>query len=112
MCYKFHPSTESYHPCIAGLQRSCSRVFDTELNGANMLKLLAEEVGFEPTEPLGSPVFKTGAIDHSATLPSLVFKTSALNRSATHPSSAGMTGASSPAATPPTRPALARLTRF
>ncbi len=31
--------------------------------------LLAEEVGFEPTEPFGSPVFKTGAIDHSATPP-------------------------------------------
>ena len=29
----------------------------------------SEEVGFEPTEPCGSPVFKTGAIDHSATLP-------------------------------------------
>jgi hypothetical protein len=26
-------------------------------------------VGFEPTEPCGSPVFKTGAIDHSATPP-------------------------------------------
>ena len=30
---------------------------------------LAEEVGFEPTDPCGSPVFKTGAIDHSATPP-------------------------------------------
>jgi len=30
---------------------------------------VAEEVGFEPTEPCGSPVFKTGAIDHSATPP-------------------------------------------
>jgi hypothetical protein len=30
---------------------------------------MAEEVGFEPTEPCGSPVFKTGAIDHSATPP-------------------------------------------
>src|SRR5262249_6192698 len=30
---------------------------------------VAEEVGFEPTEPCGSPVFKTGAIDRSATPP-------------------------------------------
>ena len=29
----------------------------------------AEDVGFEPTEPLGSTVFKTAAIDHSANLP-------------------------------------------
>lgn len=28
-----------------------------------------EEVGFEPTDPCGPPVFKTGAIGHSATLP-------------------------------------------
>ncbi len=27
----------------------------------------AEEEGFEPPEPLGSTVFKTAAIDHSAT---------------------------------------------
>ena len=30
---------------------------------------LAEAVGFEPTEPLGSTVFKTAAFDHSATPP-------------------------------------------
>ena len=30
---------------------------------------MAERVGFEPTEPFGSPVFKTGAIDHSTTSP-------------------------------------------
>lgn len=29
----------------------------------------AEVVGFEPTVPLDTPVFKTGAIVHSATLP-------------------------------------------
>lgn len=29
----------------------------------------AEEVGFEPTDPCGTPVFKTGAIGRSATLP-------------------------------------------
>lgn len=31
--------------------------------------LLAEGVGFEPTDPLRSPVFKTGALGHYATLP-------------------------------------------
>ena len=29
----------------------------------------AEEVGFEPTDPCGSPVFKTGAINRSTTPP-------------------------------------------
>ena len=33
---------------------------------------MAEEVGFEPTEVLPSPVFKTGTINHSVTLPFLV----------------------------------------
>ena len=28
-----------------------------------------EEVGFEPTVPFGTPVFKTGAINHSTTPP-------------------------------------------
>ncbi len=37
---------------------------------ARVLKMLmAEEVRFELTDPCESPVFKTGAIDHSATLP-------------------------------------------
>ncbi len=30
---------------------------------------MAEGVGFEPTEPFGSTVFKTAAFGHSATLP-------------------------------------------
>ena len=34
-----------------------------------MDSFLSEEVGFEPTVPCRTPVFKTGAIDHSATLP-------------------------------------------
>ena len=32
---------------------------------------MAERVGFEPTELLHSPVFKTGAFDHSATSPAV-----------------------------------------
>jgi hypothetical protein len=35
----------------------------------NMNPLLAEAVRFELTDSFPSPVFKTGAIDHSATLP-------------------------------------------
>ena len=30
---------------------------------------MAEDVGFEPTEPFDSTVFKTAAISHSANLP-------------------------------------------
>jgi hypothetical protein len=33
---------------------------------------MAEGVGFEPTDPCGSPVFKTGAIDHSAIPPMIL----------------------------------------
>ena len=32
-------------------------------------KSLAENVGFEPTVPFGTTVFKTAAIDHSANSP-------------------------------------------
>ena len=34
------------------------------------LFVLAENVGFEPTVPCGTTVFKTAAIDHSANSPS------------------------------------------
>ena len=32
-------------------------------------EIMAEEVGFEPTVPCGTTVFKTAAFDHSATPP-------------------------------------------
>ena len=35
----------------------------------DLLDILAEAVRFELTGPFEPPVFKTGAIDHSATLP-------------------------------------------
>lgn len=35
---------------------------------------MAEGVGFEPTVPCGTPVFKTGAIDLSAIPPLCVFR--------------------------------------
>lgn len=50
--------------------------------------ILAEAQGFEPWNPCGLPVFKTGAIDHSAKLPNSFhggFKTAALNHSAALP---------------------------
>lgn len=33
------------------------------------LRYFTERVGFEPTEPCGSPVFKTGSLNHSDTFP-------------------------------------------
>jgi hypothetical protein len=41
--------------------------FSKRKNSAS--SVLAEAVRFELTDPCESPVFKTGAIDHSATLP-------------------------------------------
>ena len=35
---------------------------------------IAEREGFEPPVPLSTPVFKTGAIDHSAISPYLLCK--------------------------------------
>ena len=45
----------------------CFILHKTRLRG---LFILAERVGFEPTSPCGLTVFKTVAIDHSATSPS------------------------------------------
>lgn len=45
-----------------------------------MLAALAEGVGFEPTDACASPVFKTGAIDHSATLPASAVNAGAAGR--------------------------------
>jgi hypothetical protein len=40
------------------------------LSGTGGKGKVAEREGFEPPEPCGSPVFKTGALNHSATSPS------------------------------------------
>ena len=42
------------------------------------LIILAERQGFEPRVPLGTTVFKTAAIDHSATSPKLLFRSAFL----------------------------------
>ena len=41
----------------------------TEIQSSALLRSLAEREGFEPPEPRSSTVFKTAAIDHSATSP-------------------------------------------
>jgi len=43
------------------------RIYVTTEHG--LMGILAEAVRFELTGPFEPPVFKTGAIDHSATLP-------------------------------------------
>lgn len=48
----------------------CKKEFPAMLLSGTLLSVLAEREGFEPPEPLSSSVFKTGAIDHSATFPS------------------------------------------
>ena len=53
-------------------RKSPCQLLTRTLLGIAMLNL-AEAVRFELTNPCGLPVFKTGAIDHSATLPSLEF---------------------------------------
>ncbi len=56
---------------VAQTRRGC----DDARQGGRAWRLqarkMAEEVGFEPTEPRGSTVFKTAAFDHSATPPRL-----------------------------------------
>ena len=47
--------------------RTASRPSTAFRGGAR--RRMAEGEGFEPPEPCGSAVFKTAAIDHSATLP-------------------------------------------
>ena len=61
-----------------------------------MRYVMADEVGFEPTEPFGSLVFKTSAFNHSATHPSV--RAALALRDRPYPASG--------------RPGLARLTRF
>lgn len=43
--------------------------FDKKKPGQSQVFYSAEKEGFEPPVPLSTPVFKTGAFDHSATSP-------------------------------------------
>ena len=53
-------------PAPKGRQAAASRLLAFLRLG---LELTADGEGFEPPVPFGTPVFKTGAIDHSATHP-------------------------------------------
>ena len=56
----------------AGISTSSVQILLTEMKNARGYRAcidLAEEVGFEPTEPCGSTVFKTAAFNHSAIPP-------------------------------------------
>ena len=41
---------------------------------------IAERQGFEPRVPRGTTVFKTAAIDHSATSPKLLYKSTSFRK--------------------------------
>jgi hypothetical protein len=52
---------------MSGKRTSLKSSESETLNGQENFS--TERVGFEPTEPFGSPDFKSGAFDHSATSP-------------------------------------------
>ena len=72
----------SIHPCTHTTnEHRLDSCFDSHFKAAKknpmiymgFFHLMAEAVRFELTDSFPSPVFKTGAIDHSATLPRLRF---------------------------------------
>jgi hypothetical protein len=78
-------TSQTKKPRLAGLLVALSKLSAEPHDYDKCLFLLAEEVGFEPTNGCPLPVFKTGAFNRSATLPTTNFKTAALNHSATLP---------------------------
>ena len=56
---------------VGGLVRGTSFVYKKEkiLQIKDLQDFSAEREGFEPPVPLGTPVFKTGVIDHSTISP-------------------------------------------
>ena len=65
----FEPSMElSPHTRLAGERLQPAR---PSLRISYEFKMVAEGVGFEPTEVLPSTVFKTAAFDHSAIPPNI-----------------------------------------
>lgn len=54
---------------LFGLFRDNCWIYSSLEQSALPRKRVAEGVGFEPTEACASPVFKTGAINHSTTPP-------------------------------------------
>ena len=74
VCLRGTNSPPRRKPRLAGLFITFYKLFACPLNYSKSLFLLAEAVRFELTDGCPSPVFKTGAIDHSATLPVRVRK--------------------------------------
>jgi hypothetical protein len=68
-------SHSNFAKFIANIDTDTAERYDWRLTrgaqfiNSNAAKALAEKVRFELTDPFESPVFKTGAIDHSATFP-------------------------------------------
>ena len=63
------PSGAALRAVCAASRRSNFVLIPPTEYGNPLRGLVAERVGFEPTGPCGPPVFKTGALDHSATSP-------------------------------------------
>jgi hypothetical protein len=63
---------ELYHGIPTGNRTPDNGLGNRRVTTTPSRNKLAEEVGFEPTEPFDSAVFKTGAFNRSATLPKLV----------------------------------------
>jgi hypothetical protein len=63
---KLAAKTSRAQPAAKGRKAAASRLLAFLRLG---LELTADGEGFEPPVPFGTPVFKTGAIDHSATHP-------------------------------------------
>ena len=59
---------------IPFLQASLQRVYKQKTGRFSSSGFSAEREGFEPPDPLRSTVFKTAAIDHSATSPNPCFR--------------------------------------
>jgi hypothetical protein len=66
-----HQSHDDDDRCNQQYVRICLDALGSDLEHGGCLSFckLAEEVGFEPTEPCGSTVFKTAALNHSAIPP-------------------------------------------
>ena len=64
-----YPAQDAFRPPVHFTRASAISRYDIL---SRIRRNLAVGVGFEPTEPLGSPVFKTGAFGHSATPPRII----------------------------------------
>ena len=71
--------TLSIPNAAAGILARKKQIRNFQMNLSSLSAyFLAERQGFEPRVPLGTTVFKTAAIDHSATSPKLLFRSAFL----------------------------------